>query len=96
MSALVLLIYFFSCGHGAIDDPDASRIYDQTMGILEAEFPSLLPDVSVMRLGPIDQSLNALISQARIALQLSTREGFEVKVSEAYVYTFFPPIVFIR
>jgi glycosyltransferase involved in cell wall biosynthesis len=27
--------------------------------------------------------LNALMSNARIALQLSTREGFEVKVSEA-------------
>ena len=27
--------------------------------------------------------LNALLSNARIALQLSTREGFEVKVSEA-------------
>jgi glycosyltransferase involved in cell wall biosynthesis len=29
------------------------------------------------------QVLNALMSNARIALQLSTREGFEVKVSEA-------------
>lgn len=27
--------------------------------------------------------LNALLSNARVALQLSTREGFEVKVSEA-------------
>jgi hypothetical protein len=27
--------------------------------------------------------LNALMSNARIAMQLSTREGFEVKVSEA-------------
>lgn len=36
-----------------------------------------------MRLGPTDQLLNALLSNARVALQLSTREGFEVKVSEA-------------
>jgi len=36
-----------------------------------------------MRLPPNDQLLNTLISHASIVLQLSTREGFEVKVSEA-------------
>lgn len=36
-----------------------------------------------MRIGPNDQALNALLSKAKIVLQLSTREGFEVKVSEA-------------
>ncbi|MCJ1396938.1 hypothetical protein MMC11_000130 [Xylographa trunciseda] len=71
------------CGHGAIDDPDASKIYDQTMEQLEKHYPDLKDDVSVMRLGPIDQELNALLSQAKVVCQLSTREGFEVKVSEA-------------
>lgn len=36
-----------------------------------------------MRVGPNDQALNTLLSKAKIVLQLSTREGFEVKVSEA-------------
>lgn len=36
-----------------------------------------------MRLRPSDQVLNALLSKAKIALQLSRREGFEIKVSEA-------------
>jgi hypothetical protein len=36
-----------------------------------------------MRLQATDQLLNTLISHARVVLQLSTREGFEVKVSEA-------------
>ena len=36
-----------------------------------------------MRIGPNDQVLNALLSKAKIVLQLSIREGFEVKVSEA-------------
>jgi hypothetical protein len=53
------------------------------MALIEESFPDLKEDISVMRLGPIDQSLNALLSQARVALQLSTSEGFEVKVSEA-------------
>jgi len=49
---------------------------------LETRFPELVPSVSVMRLAPNDQLLNTLISTSHIVLQLSTREGFEVKVSE--------------
>ncbi|OCL06746.1 glycosyltransferase family 4 protein [Glonium stellatum] len=70
-------------GHGAIDDPDATFIYDQTLDLLETKYPDVKSDVVVMRLGPTDQLLNALMSNAKVALQLSTREGFEVKVSEA-------------
>ncbi|KAK5994184.1 Trehalose phosphorylase [Cladobotryum mycophilum] len=71
------------CGHGSVDDPDTSIIYDQTMMQLEGEYPELLDDVSVMRLEPIDQVLNCLIANAHVVLQLSSSEGFEVKVSEA-------------
>jgi glycosyltransferase involved in cell wall biosynthesis len=71
------------CGNGSIDDPDASMIYDQTMSQLETHYPHLLKDVSVMRLDPNDQLLNCIIANAHVVLQLSTREGFEVKVSEA-------------
>ncbi|OAA58465.1 trehalose synthase [Niveomyces insectorum RCEF 264] len=71
------------CGNGSIDDPDASMIYDQTMNQMETHYPHLLEDVSIMRLEPNDQMLNTIIAQAHVVLQLSTREGFEVKVSEA-------------
>ncbi|KAF3110659.1 hypothetical protein TWF569_002427 [Orbilia oligospora] len=72
------------CGHGAIDDPDASIIYDQVLNILEQpENQPYVTDIIVMRIPPSDQLLNALLSCAKVALQLSTREGFEVKVSEA-------------
>ncbi|RDL41233.1 Glycosyltransferase family 4 protein [Venustampulla echinocandica] len=71
------------CGNGSIDDPDGAQIYDQTMATLETRYPDLLSSVSVMRLQPNDQLLNALISSAHFVLQFSTREGFEVKVSEA-------------
>jgi len=53
------------------------------MNQLETQYPHLLPAVSVMRLSANDQLLNTLISVSHIVLQLSTREGFEVKVSEA-------------
>lgn len=71
------------CGNGSVDDPDASLIYDQTMEQLEQHYPHLVPDCSIMRLEPNDQLLNTVIANAHVVLQLSTREGFEVKVSEA-------------
>ncbi|KAF9452267.1 glycosyltransferase family 4 protein [Macrolepiota fuliginosa MF-IS2] len=72
------------CGHGAVDDPDASIIYDQIMQLISSEkYSTYSKDIVVMRLPPSDQLLNALMANSRIALQLSTREGFEVKVSEA-------------
>lgn len=72
-----------SCGNGSIDDPDATIIFDQTMNQLETHYPDLLPDCSVIRLEPNDQLLNMVIANAHVILQLSTREGFEIKVSEA-------------
>jgi len=77
------------CGHGAVDDPDASIIYDQVMQLINSEFGEYARDIVVMRLPPSDQLLNALMANAKVALQLSTREGFEVKVSEA-VHTGIP------
>ncbi|KAI6005470.1 glycosyltransferase family 4 protein [Pisolithus albus] len=72
------------CGHGAVDDPDASIIYDQVMNLINSDdYKQYAKDIVVMRLPPSDQLLNALMANAKIALQLSLREGFEVKVSEA-------------
>jgi hypothetical protein len=53
------------------------------MSNLETHFPDLIPSISIMRLNPNDQLLNTLLSASHTVLQLSTREGFEVKVSEA-------------
>ncbi|KAG0638090.1 trehalose phosphorylase [Tuber brumale] len=58
------------CGHGAIDDADA-------------EIAPIAKDVILVRIGPSDQMLNAMITTAKVVVQLSLREGFQVKVSEA-------------
>jgi glycosyltransferase involved in cell wall biosynthesis len=71
------------CGNASVDDPDGVAIYDQVMTQLETQYPHLIGDVSVMRLDPCDQLLNCLMANAHVVLQLSTYEGFEVKVSEA-------------
>lgn len=70
-------------GHYSVDDPDGVRVLEETLEQLENEYKDIKDCVVVMRLGPTDQLLNTLMSNARVALQLSTREGFEVKVSEA-------------
>lgn len=70
-------------GHGSVDDPDGAIIYDEVMYHIAHSIPHLRDQICVMRLRPLDQVLNALISKATVALHLSTREGFEVKVSEA-------------
>ncbi|RKK78524.1 Trehalose phosphorylase [Fusarium oxysporum] len=71
------------CGNQSVDDPDASIVYDQTLDQIMSLCPELMKDISVMCLVPNDQLLNTLISKAHVVLQLSTSEGFEVKVSEA-------------
>ncbi|KAI9368888.1 hypothetical protein BJX61DRAFT_521900 [Aspergillus egyptiacus] len=71
------------CGHGSVDDPDGSIIYDAVVTHIESSIPHMAEQISIVRLGPSDQVLNAVMSKAKVALQLSTREGFEVKVSEA-------------
>lgn len=71
------------CGHGSVDDPDGTAIYDEVIDYIGHNMPYIRHMICVIRLRPSDQVLNALLSKAAIALQLSTREGFEVKVSEA-------------
>lgn len=71
------------CGHGSIDDPDGSIVYEAAVDFVEQHLKHIRSLICIMRVGPNDQALNALLSKAKIVLQLSTREGFEVKVSEA-------------
>jgi len=71
------------CGHSSVDDPDGTMVFDQTQKLIVKEYDDLKDDIIMVRLGPSDQLLNAVLTKAHIVLQLSTREGFEVKVSEA-------------
>lgn len=71
-------------GNSSIDDPDGMRIFNLTMELLQSEpYMYFADDVKVVRLPHQDQVLNTLLRKSRIALQLSIREGFEVKVTEA-------------
>lgn len=76
-------------GHGSIDDPEGDVIYKHLIEKLNkirainSQDAQWVDDVIMVRLDPSDQMLNAILSCAMAAFQLSLREGFEVKVSEA-------------
>ncbi|GAC1520820.1 MAG: glycosyltransferase [Ktedonobacteraceae bacterium] len=71
-------------GNGSIDDPDGLPLYESIMELLRSErYADLASDVKVARLPHMDQLLNTLLRKCRVALQLSHKEGFEVKVTEA-------------
>lgn len=43
------------CGHGAVDDPDASIIYDQIVQLIHGKYAEYVQDIVVMRCPPSDQ-----------------------------------------
>jgi glycosyltransferase involved in cell wall biosynthesis len=71
-------------GNGSIDDPDGKPIYNLIKRILQTEpYRSFANDIKVARLPHRDQVLNTLLRKSKVVLQLSIKEGFEVKVTEA-------------
>jgi glycosyltransferase involved in cell wall biosynthesis len=71
-------------GHGSIDDPDGGPVYKLTRSLLESPaYSNFVADVKVGRLPHVDQLLNVLAQEAQVVLQLSHREGYEIKVTEA-------------
>ena len=71
-------------GNGSIDDPDGVPIYNRVIEMLASEpYVRFASDVKVARLPHWDQVLNTLIRKSMVVLQLSIKEGFEVKVTEA-------------
>lgn len=73
------------CGHGAIDDPEGGPIYEATIAKIESMDidECILRDIHVVRLPPSDHLLNMILCRAHVVFQLSIREGFEIKVTEA-------------
>ncbi|QLI72083.1 Trehalose phosphorylase [Metarhizium brunneum] len=71
------------CGNPSIDDPDGVAAFDETTAHIHTKCRHLKRDIIVVRLEANDQLLNMLLRNAHVVLQLSTAEGFEIKVSEA-------------
>lgn len=72
------------CGHGAVDDPDASIIYDQVVQLIASEpYNIYVKDIVVMRLPPSDQRMfsSPLI---RITLTLFSSQRVDGKRESCY------------
>lgn len=67
-------------GHGSVDDPQALTIYNQTVDYIRK---TNCKQIICVQIPPCDQILNFLLRNAKVALQLSISEGFEIKVTEA-------------
>jgi glycosyltransferase involved in cell wall biosynthesis len=71
-------------GNSSIDDPDGVPIFNLIRTMLESEsYASFAHDIKVARLPHRDQLLNTLLRKSAVVLQLSIKEGFEIKVTEA-------------
>jgi len=65
-----------------IPEPIKSRFVDKDASV-RADFAALADDIKVILAPHNDQLLNAAMRRSHIALQLSHKEGFEFKVTEA-------------
>lgn len=82
-------------GVGAVDDPEGLPVLEETKQTLTLDmFSRCRDDVKLARLPHNDQILNAIVTGAKVCLQLSHKEGLEVKVSEALFHG--KPIVIYR
>ena len=70
-------------GNGSVDDPDGVPILKQIMELREGPYAKYKDDIKVARLPHNDIALNALMRSAALALQPSTKEGFESRVTDA-------------
>ncbi|EIN08341.1 UDP-Glycosyltransferase/glycogen phosphorylase [Punctularia strigosozonata HHB-11173 SS5] len=71
-------------GQTSIDDPDGTTVIHEAQEILGSDaFAAIRDDIYLLRAPPDDRLLDALMRGADIACQVSTREGFEIKVTEA-------------
>ncbi|GAA5936386.1 hypothetical protein JCM10213_000304 [Rhodosporidiobolus nylandii] len=71
-------------GHSSVDDPDGTVVLHKLLEQLENEkFRSIRDDIHAIRAPPSDRLLNAMLRGADVVCQVSTREGYEIKVSEA-------------
>ncbi|MCP4649030.1 MAG: hypothetical protein GY853_02955 [PVC group bacterium] len=69
-------------GHGAIDDPEGMPLYNKYLLEAYLEYKELFSDIKIARIGHNDQILGVLAANDWVGTQLSTAEGYEIKISE--------------
>ncbi|GAA5875124.1 hypothetical protein JCM3774_001643 [Rhodotorula dairenensis] len=71
-------------GHSSVDDPDGTLVLHQLQEqVNDPKFDHIRDDIFAIRAPPSDRLLNAMLRGADVVCQVSTREGYEIKVTEA-------------
>jgi glycosyltransferase involved in cell wall biosynthesis len=70
-------------GNGSIDDPDGKPMLKRMMDLRRERYSGIKDDIKVARVPHNDRAINSLLSGASLALQPSTKEGFESRVTDA-------------
>ncbi len=70
-------------GNGSVDDPDGMPVLAEIMALRSAKYTAIQDDIKVARVPHNDAAINALLGGAMLALQPSTKEGFESRVTDA-------------
>ncbi len=76
-------------GNGSIDDPAGPVILKEIMDQWEKLPPEIRNDAKIARVPHNDLAINALLWYAILALQTSTKEGFENRVTDALLHAVF-------
>jgi len=74
---------FVVVGNGSVDDPSGKPMLEKIMRIRSEKHGDIKDDLKVVRLAHNDIAINALLKGAKLALQPSTKEGFESRVTDA-------------
>jgi glycosyltransferase involved in cell wall biosynthesis len=70
-------------GNGSVDDPSGKLVLKQIMELRSEEYGDIKDDLKIVRVPHNDVAINALLKSAKLALQPSTKEGFESRVTDA-------------
>lgn len=74
---------FMVVGNGSVDDPSGKPMLEQMLHLRADSYGDIKKDIKIARVPHNDIAINALLKGAMIALQPSTKEGFESRVTEA-------------
>ena len=70
-------------GNGSVDDPDGKPLLDEMMRLRREKYWHIKDDIKIARVPANDIAINALLRHSSLALQPSTKEGFESRVTDA-------------
>ena len=70
-------------GNGSVDDPDGLPVLADIMALRSTKYSGIKDDIKIARVPHNDVAINSLLGGAALALQPSTKEGFESRVTDA-------------